>query len=179
MIDSVYTKDENYYPKVFLEKFIHNFSWRNMRNFGRWSFGSSSWNIRTFLRLGLECFISQNMRHFFRVFFFFFWRSESYLLKYKKFFRVSVPWNVKIFLEGTLFYFSSWGLKRMPGSCILYYSKWRRKRIWVQNWLLKFEEESAYENILEKLRLQDAQYYRNYLTMNTATIEVRKHLLKF
>ena len=67
----------------------------------------------------------------------------------------------------------------MPGSCILYYSKWRRKRIWVQNWLLKFEEESAYENILEKLRLQDAQYYRNYLTMNTATIEVRKHLLKF
>ena len=67
----------------------------------------------------------------------------------------------------------------MPGSCILYYSKWRRKRIWVQNWLLKFEEESAYENILEKLRLQDAQYYRNYLTMNTATIEVGKHLLKF
>ena len=67
----------------------------------------------------------------------------------------------------------------MPGSCILYYSKWRRKRIWVQNWLLKCEEESAYENILEKLRLQDAQYYRNYLTMNTATIEVGKHLLKF
>ena len=67
----------------------------------------------------------------------------------------------------------------MPGSCILYYSKWRRKRIWVQNWLLKFEEESAYENILEKLRLQDAQYYRNYLTVNTATIEVGKHLLKF
>ena len=67
----------------------------------------------------------------------------------------------------------------MPGSCILYYSKWRRKRIWVQNWLLKFEEESVYENILEKLRLQDAQYYRNYLTMNTATIEVGKHLLKF
>ena len=78
-----------------------------------------------------------------------------------------------------MFYFSSWGLERMPGSCILYYSKWRRKRIWVQNWLLKFEEESAYENILEKLRLQDAQYYRNYLTMNTATIEVGKHLLKF
>ena len=67
----------------------------------------------------------------------------------------------------------------MPGSCILYYSQWRRKRIWVQNWLLKCEEESAYENILEKLRLQDAQYYRNYLTMNTATIEVGKHLLKF
>ena len=25
LIDSVYKKDENYYPKVFLEKFIHNF----------------------------------------------------------------------------------------------------------------------------------------------------------
>ena len=25
LIDSVYRKDKNYYPKVFLEKFIHNF----------------------------------------------------------------------------------------------------------------------------------------------------------
>ena len=25
LIDSVYQKDENYYPKVFLEKFIHKF----------------------------------------------------------------------------------------------------------------------------------------------------------
>ena len=35
LIDSVYKKDENYYPKVFLEKFIHIFFfWRNIRNFG-------------------------------------------------------------------------------------------------------------------------------------------------
>ena len=25
LFESVYTKDGNYYPKVFLEKFIHNF----------------------------------------------------------------------------------------------------------------------------------------------------------
>ena len=40
-MDSVYTKDENYYPKVFLEKFIHNSFWRNIRNLGFWGFQSS------------------------------------------------------------------------------------------------------------------------------------------
>ena len=138
-----------------------------MRNFGRWSFGSSSWNIRTFWSLGLECFISQNIRHFFRVFFFF-GRSESYVLKYKKFFRVSVLWNVKRFLEGTLFYFSSWGLKRMPGSCILYYSKWRRKRMssklvikmWRRKcvWKYSWEVKASRRPILQKLFNNEYSY---------------------
>ena len=51
LIDSVYRKDESYYPKVFLEKCIHNFFWRSIRNFGIWGFGNFSWNIRnTFLK---------------------------------------------------------------------------------------------------------------------------------
>ena len=42
LFDSVYRKDGNYYPKVSLEKFIHNCFWRNIRNFGFWGFGSTS-----------------------------------------------------------------------------------------------------------------------------------------
>ena len=42
LFDSVYRKDGNYYPKVFLEKFIHNVFWRNIRNFSFWGIGSSS-----------------------------------------------------------------------------------------------------------------------------------------
>ena len=34
LFDSVYKKDGNYYPIVFLEKFIYNFFWKNTRNFG-------------------------------------------------------------------------------------------------------------------------------------------------
>ena len=41
LIDSVFIKDGYYYPKVLLEKFIHNFFWRSI-NFGFWGFGSSS-----------------------------------------------------------------------------------------------------------------------------------------
>ena len=41
LFDSVYRKDENYYPKIFLEKIIHNFVRRNIRNFGFLGFGSS------------------------------------------------------------------------------------------------------------------------------------------
>ena len=42
LIDSVYRKDKNYYPKVFLEKYIYNFLKKNLRNFGFWCFRSSS-----------------------------------------------------------------------------------------------------------------------------------------
>ena len=42
LFDSVYRKDGNYYPSAFLEKFIVNFFWKNIRNFGFWGFGSSS-----------------------------------------------------------------------------------------------------------------------------------------
>ena len=42
LFNSVYRKDGNHYPKVFLEKIIHNFFWKNITNFGFWGFGSSS-----------------------------------------------------------------------------------------------------------------------------------------
>ena len=46
-------------------------------------------------------------------------------------------------------------------------SKRKWKRIWVQNWLLKIEEESVFLNILEELLIQDAKNYRTYVRMNT------------
>ena len=47
LFDSVYRKDGNYYPKVFLEKFVDNFFFEKyLRNFGFSGFGSASWNIR-------------------------------------------------------------------------------------------------------------------------------------
>ena len=39
LFESVYTKDGNYYSKVFLEKFIHNLFWTSLINFGFWAFG--------------------------------------------------------------------------------------------------------------------------------------------
>ena len=89
MFDSVYRKDGNYYAKVFLEKFIHKFFWRSIINVDFWGFGSSPRNIRNFLSLELESFISLNIRNFLRVGSFYLLSSESYFLKYKKFFWVS------------------------------------------------------------------------------------------
>ena len=57
LIDSVYRKDENYYPQVFLEKFINSFLRRSIRIFGFWGFWSSSWNIRIFLWPRNFCFL--------------------------------------------------------------------------------------------------------------------------
>ena len=37
LFDSVSRKDGNYYPKVFLEKLIHNLFWRNPKYFGFWA----------------------------------------------------------------------------------------------------------------------------------------------
>ena len=78
-----------------MEKFIPNFFWRNIRNFGFLGFRNFSWNIRSFLSLGLESFIFWNIRNFLTVFFFYFSSSESYFLKYKKVCRVSVSRNIR------------------------------------------------------------------------------------
>ena len=42
LFDSAYRKDRNYYPRVFLERFIHNFFWRNIKKNCFWGFESSS-----------------------------------------------------------------------------------------------------------------------------------------
>ena len=56
-----------------------------------------SWNKRSFLSLGLENSIFRNIRNILRVFFFLFFWLENSLLKYKRFFRVSVSWNIRKF----------------------------------------------------------------------------------
>ena len=42
LFDSVYRKNGIYFPKVFLEKFIHNFFGRNIRNYSFLGFGKST-----------------------------------------------------------------------------------------------------------------------------------------
>ena len=69
---------------MFVEKFIHNDFWRNIRHFDFCCFGSFSRNIRSFLSLELKSSFSQNSRRFFRVGAFIFSSSESYFLKYRE-----------------------------------------------------------------------------------------------
>ena len=42
LFDSLFKKDGNYYPKIFLENFIQKFFWRYVINISFWSFGSPS-----------------------------------------------------------------------------------------------------------------------------------------
>ena len=51
LFDSVYRKDGKYYPKVFLEKLIYDFIWRNIMNFGFWNFGSSHLKYKKILEI--------------------------------------------------------------------------------------------------------------------------------
>ena len=103
---------------------------------GFWGFASSQLKYKSFLRLGLESFISRNIRNFFRVIFFFYFSSSEYSLlkffnlgarkfyfsKYKKNFfkenirtllilglQSSISWNVtnSIFLKKYKKYFLS------------------------------------------------------------------------
>ena len=86
LIDSVYRKDKNYYSKVFLEKYyfiedieiycsnsdeeyINSFyKVLKKKKFLAGDFKVLTWNIRSFLCLGLESSISWNIRHFFKMF---------------------------------------------------------------------------------------------------------------
>ena len=54
LIDPVYTKDENYYPKVFLEKFIHNFFLEKYKKFWFLRLCKFVLKQKKILRLGLE-----------------------------------------------------------------------------------------------------------------------------
>ena len=135
---------------MFVEKFIHNDFWRNIRHFDFCCFGSFSRNIRSFLSLELKSSFSQNSRSFFRVGAFIFSRSESYflkyrelcccflgfcflkyknsflLLKYKKFLvfelESSISWNIRTFF-GLYFFFFFFELrpKSALGSYTVYY----------------------------------------------------------
>lgn len=44
--------------------------------------------------------------------------------------------------------------------------------MWAKKWLLNRDAKSVYGNIIAELRLDDAENYRRYLRVNTATFEV-------
>ena len=44
-------------------------------------------------------------------------------------------------------------------------------RIWQRDWLAARDQQSAYYNILQELRLEDAENYRKYLRMNVHTFQ--------
>ena len=50
--------------------------------------------------------------------------------------------------------------------------KRQRRNIWTKRWLLRRDEKSAYQNILQELRLEDPDHFRKYLRMNTVTFDV-------
>ena len=50
--------------------------------------------------------------------------------------------------------------------------KRRRRTIWVKPWLANRDAKSAYNNILQELRLQDQEEFRKYLRMNTESYQV-------
>ena len=62
LFDSVYQKDRNYYPKVFLERFIHSFfedisEFLGFRAFevpAKTKKGFSSWKINNFIGVSFE-----------------------------------------------------------------------------------------------------------------------------
>ena len=76
----------NIYSKLFLAKY--NKFWF----LGFWKFFL---NHKKIFKLGLESSGPWNIRNFLRVGFFYFSSSESYFLKQKKFFGVSISWYIK------------------------------------------------------------------------------------
>ena len=57
--------------------------------------------------------------------------------------------------------------------------KRKPRRIWVRKWLQRREEKSAYQNILQELRLEDAEHFRKYLRMSSAMFEVSLYIPTF
>ena len=50
----------------------------------------------------------------------------------------------------------------------------KRRSCWVKEWLNRRNSLSAYQTILSELRLNDAEYFRRYLRMNTEVYEVKR-----
>ena len=55
----------------------------------------------------------------------------------------------------------------------------KHRRMWVETWLQRREEKSAYKNILQELRLEDAEHFRKYLRMNSETFGVSPFMPNF
>ena len=64
LIDSIYRKDENYYPKVFLGKFIHNIFLEKYKKLWFLELWKFLLKYKSFLNLRLESSTSINRRKF-------------------------------------------------------------------------------------------------------------------
>ena len=49
----------------------------------------------------------------------------------------------------------------------------KRRSCWVNEWLNRRNSLNAYQTILSERRLNDAEYFRRYLKMNTELCEVK------
>ena len=47
----------------------------------------------------------------------------------------------------------------------------QRRSVWTKAWLLLREEQGAYHNLIQELRLQDIDSYRNFLRMDVTAFE--------
>ena len=120
--------------------FIHNIIFFEKYNkFWFLGFGISSWDIRNLLSLGLESSISRNIRNFFRLGSFYFLSLEIYFLKYKKFFTISVFWNIRIFRF----------LKYMEFFSVFPFSEIQEKLFFgnIRNFLMLRLESSIFQNV--------------------------------
>ena len=54
--------------------------------------------------------------------------------------------------------------------------KRKRRSCWVKEWLNRRNSLSAYQTILSDLQLNDAEYFRRYLRMDTEVYEVKRFL---
>ena len=49
--------------------------------------------------------------------------------------------------------------------------KQKRRFAWVRTWLARREEKGVYNNLMQEMRLEDAESFRRFLRMNTATFD--------
>ena len=47
----------------------------------------------------------------------------------------------------------------------------QRRSVWTKAWILLREEQGAYHNLIQELRLQDVDSYRNFLRMDVHAFE--------
>ena len=74
--------------------------------------------------------------------------------------------TLSLILLNNAFYFINNFLKRKRQR--------KRRSCWVKEWLNRCNSLSAYQTILSELRLNDAEYFRRYLKMNTEVYEVKR-----
>ena len=76
--------------------------------------------------------------------------------------------TLSLILLSNGFYFMNNFLKRK--------TQRKRRSCWLKEWLNRPNLLSTYQTILSELRLNDAEYFRRYLRMNTDVYEVKRFL---